>query len=90
MFLRIKTVKSNPYFYLVENERVEGKPNPVQRTIEYLGNRNQAIATLEGGDYPSKDKLLAQIKGTAPATGKNKGKRGRPRKINVDSKNPNC
>ncbi len=81
MFLRVKTVKSIPYFYLVENERVEGKTNPVQRTIEYLGNREQALAKLEANEYPSKDKLLGQVKATAGATGKNKGRRGRPRKM---------
>lgn len=80
MFLRVKRVKSNPYFYLVENERVEGKSTPIQRVIEYLGNQNQAIATLSDSDYPGKDQLLARVRAAAPAQGKNHGKRGRPRK----------
>lgn len=80
MFLRVKTVKSNPYFYLVENERVEGKPNPIQQVVEYLGNRSTAIAILEASDYPGKDKLLARVRAAAPATGPNNGRRGRPRK----------
>ncbi len=80
MFLRVKTVKSNPYFYLVENERVEGKPNPIQQVIQYLGNRDQALAALESSDHPDKDKLLARVRAVAPAQGRNQGKRGRPRK----------
>ena len=80
MFIRSRKVKGNEYFYLVESERVEGKPNPIQRVIEYLGNRNQAIAILEASDYPGKDKLLARVRATAPACGPNNGKRGRPRK----------
>lgn len=84
LFVRSRKVKGNEYFYLVESERVEGKFNPVQRVIEYLGNRNQAIATLDKSDYPGKDKLLARVRATAPAYGPNNGKRGRPRKADAD------
>ena len=38
MYVRSRKVKGNQYFYLVASERVEGKPNPVQRVIQYLGN----------------------------------------------------
>lgn len=80
MFVRSRTVKGNQYFYLVENLRQEGKPNPVQRVIKYLGNKEKAIATLEKMDIPQKQRLVARVRAVTPATGKNDGKRGRPRK----------
>lgn len=80
MFVRSRTVKGNQYFYLVENLRQEGKPNPIQRVIKYLGNKEKAIATLEKMDIPQKQRLVARVRAVIPATGKNGGKRGRPRK----------
>ncbi len=81
MFIRTRKNKGNEYFYLVENERVQGKPTPVQKLIAYLGNRDAAIARgAESSDYPSKDELLARVRAAVPVTGKNKGKRGRPQK----------
>lgn len=81
MFIRSRIVKGNQYFYLVENLRVEGKPNPVQRVVEYLGNKKRAIATLEKMDIPQKQRLVARVRAATPKTGKNGGKRGRPRKM---------
>lgn len=81
MFVRSRTVKGNQYYYLVKNERQEGKSNPVQIVIEYLGNKERAIATLEKMDIPQKQRLVARVRAVTPATGKNGGKRGRPRKI---------
>lgn len=80
MFVRSRKVKGNEYFYLVESERVEGKPNPVQRVVEYLGNQELAITALQLMDIPQKDRLIARVKKVQAATGKNNGKRGRPRK----------
>jgi hypothetical protein len=80
VFIRIKQVKSNSCFYLMQSQRVEGKPHPVPKTIAYLGNRNQAISRLEASDYPAKDKLLSQVRAATPTVGKNQGKRGRPKK----------
>lgn len=80
MFIRIKQVKGNSYFYLMELQRVEGKPHPVQKTIAYLGNRDAAIARLEASDYPGKDKLLLQVRAATPVVGKNQDQRGRPKK----------
>lgn len=77
MFLRVKRVKSNPYFYLVESERTEGKSTPVQRVIEYLGNQAEALHRLEEGDYPNKEQLLARVRAQTAGSGK---KRGRPKK----------
>jgi hypothetical protein len=78
VFIRIKQVKGNSYFYLMKSQRVEGKPHPVPKTIAYLGNRERAIARLEASDYPAKDKLLSQVRAATPSVGKNQGKRGRP------------
>jgi hypothetical protein len=80
VFIRIKQVKGNSYFYLMESQRVEGKPHPVPKTIAYLGNQDAAIARLEASDYPAKDQLLSQVQAAIPVVGKNQGKRGRPRK----------
>lgn len=80
MFVRNRTVKGNQYYYLVKNERQEGKSNPVQIVIEYLGNKERAIATLEKMDIPQKQKLIARVRAAKRVTGKNGGKRGRPRK----------
>lgn len=80
MFIRIKQVKGNSYFYLMESQRVEGLPHPVPKTIAYLGNRDKAISRLEASDYPAKDKLLSQVRAATPTVGKNQGKRGRPKK----------
>ena len=79
MYVRSRKVKGNQYFYLVASERVEGKPNPVQRVIQYLGNQEAAIAKLESSDYPDKDKLLERVRGFVPVVGKNQGARGRPK-----------
>ena len=79
MFIRIKQVKGNSYFYLMESQRVEGKPHPVPKTIAYLGNRDRA-SRLKASDYPAKDKLLSQVQAATPTVGKNQGKRGRPKK----------
>ena len=65
MFVRVKTVKGNKYFYLIENKRVEGKPHPVQQVIEYLGNQETAIATLEASSYPDKERLLERVRESA-------------------------
>jgi len=46
MFIRVKMVDSNEYFYLAQTQRVEGKPHPVQRVIEYLGSREAARVRL--------------------------------------------
>ena len=66
-------------FYLIESERVEGRPYPAQRMIEYLGNQAKAIAKLEASDYPNKEHLLAKVSAAVPTSGKNQGKRGRPK-----------
>lgn len=79
MFIRIKQVKGNSYFYLMESQRVEGKPHPVPKTIAYLGNQQAAISRLEASNYPGKDKLLSQVRAAIPSVGQNQGKRGRPR-----------
>jgi hypothetical protein len=80
MFIKTKTIKGNDYFYLMQSQRLEGKSHPISKTLAYLGSRERAIATLESSDYPAKDKLLARVRATAPATGPNKGRRGRPKK----------
>lgn len=79
MFIRIKQVKSNSCFYLMQSQRVEGKPHPVPKTIAYLGNRDRAISRLEASDYSAKDKLLSQVRAATPSVGKNHSKRGRPK-----------
>lgn len=79
MFIRIKQVKGNSYFYLMESQRIEGKPHPIPKTIAYLGNRDKAISRLEASDYPAKDKLLSQVRAATLSVGKNQGKRGRPK-----------
>lgn len=61
MFIRAKTVKGNKYFYLIENERVEGKAHPVQRTIAYLGNQDAALAALASARYPDTERLIARV-----------------------------
>lgn len=58
-------------------------PNTALERVVYLGNQTQAIAVLEYSDYPSKERMLSQVREVAPATGKNKGKPGRPRKIEI-------
>ncbi len=80
MFIGVKQVKGNSYFYLMESQRVEGKPHSVPKTIAYLGNQDTAIARLEASDYPGKDKLLLQVRAATAVVGKNRGKRGRPKK----------
>lgn len=61
MFIRVRKIKSIRYYYLVENERVEGKYR--QRVVEYLGNYNRAIAALEKIPIaaPSRQRLAARI-----------------------------
>lgn len=81
MFIRIKQVKGNSYFYLMESQRLEEKPHPVPKTITYLGNQDEASARLEASNYPAKDKLLSQVRAATPVVGKNQGKRGRPKKV---------
>lgn len=61
MFIRAKTVKGNKYFYLIENERVEGKAHPVQRTLAYLGNQEAALAALAAASYPDTERLIARV-----------------------------
>ncbi|MBV8887069.1 MAG: hypothetical protein JO235_24165 [Chroococcidiopsidaceae cyanobacterium CP_BM_RX_35] len=80
MLVKTKTVKGNKYFYLVESRRVKGKAHPIHKAIAYLGNQERAIPALQASNYPDKDRLLAQVLEAAPGTGKNQGKRGRPRK----------
>ncbi|MGL4623021.1 MAG: hypothetical protein ACRCZS_28880 [Chroococcidiopsis sp.] len=80
MFIRIKQVKGNSYFYLMESQRVEGKPHPVPKTIAYLGNRDKAISRLEAMTIPHKQQLIARVLAATPSAGKNQGKRGRPKK----------
>ena len=80
MFIRIKQVKGNSYFYLMESQRVEGKPHPVPKTIAYLGNRDRAISRLETMAIPHKQRLIARVLAATPTVGKNHGKRGRPKK----------
>lgn len=67
----------------MESQRIEGNAHPIPKTVVYLGNQTQAIAVLESSDYPSKERMLSQVREAAPATGKNKGKQGRPRKIEI-------
>jgi hypothetical protein len=80
VFIRIKQVKGNSYFYLMESQRVEGKSHPVPKTIAYLGNRDKAIARLETMTISHKEQLIARVRVATPSAGKNQGKRGRPRK----------
>lgn len=80
MFISIKQVKGNSYFYLMESQRVEGKPHPVPKTIAYLGNRDRAIARLQTMTIPYKEQLIARVRAAIPSAGKNQGKRGRPKK----------
>ena len=79
MFIRIKQVKGNSYFYLMESQQVEGKPHPVPKTIAYLGNQDAAIAHLSAMTIPNQEQLIAQVRAATPTVGKNQGKRGRPR-----------
>ncbi|MDZ4877710.1 MAG: hypothetical protein CLLPBCKN_007145 [Chroococcidiopsis cubana SAG 39.79] len=80
MFIRIKQVKGNSYFYLMESQRVEGKPHPVPKTIAYLGNRDRAISRLETMAISNQEQLIARVRAATPTVGKNHGKRGRPKK----------
>jgi len=83
VFIRIKQVKGNSYFYLMESQRVEGKPHPVAKMIAYLGNQDRVIARLAAMTIPNKEHLIAQVRAATPAVGKNQGKRGRPKKTPV-------
>lgn len=80
MFIKTKTIKGNDYFYLVESQRVEGRANPIPKTLAYLGTQDAAIAKLEASDYPDKEHLLAKVRAAVPLVGKNQKRRGRPRK----------
>jgi len=45
-FLRKKIIKGNPYFYLVENKRINGKVR--QKVIKYIGTfKNIELALKE-------------------------------------------
>lgn len=80
MFIKIKNIKGSDYFYLVESQRIEGKSNPIPKTLAYLGTQDTAISKLEASDYPDKEHLLARVRAAVPSVGKGQGKRGRPRK----------
>ncbi len=80
MFVRIKQVKGNSYFYLIKSQRVEGKLHPVPKTITYLGDQDAAISRLSVMTILNKEQLIAQVRAATPSVGKNQGKRGRPRK----------
>jgi len=68
MFLRVKIVNSNKYFYLVETQRVKGKQHPVQRNVKYLGAHESAIAQIEKMNISPAEKtqLIAKIKSIKP------------------------
>ncbi|MBV8887670.1 MAG: hypothetical protein JO235_27255 [Chroococcidiopsidaceae cyanobacterium CP_BM_RX_35] len=61
MFIRVKTIKSHHYYYLVEDERMDGWHR--QRVVGYLGNYLRALATLEEFQIPgpSRQRLRERI-----------------------------
>lgn len=61
MFIGVKKIKSTRYYYLVENERVEGKYR--QWVVGYLGSYDRAIAALEKIQVatPSRQRLATRI-----------------------------
>lgn len=61
MFIRVRTIKSHHYYYLVEDELVDGWHR--QRVVGYLGNYLRALATLEEFQIPapSRQRLRERI-----------------------------
>jgi len=61
MFIRVRTIKSQHYYYLVEDERADGWHR--QRVVGYLGRYERALAILEEFQIsaPSRQRLRDRI-----------------------------
>lgn len=51
MFIRVRTIKSQHYYYLVEDECADGWHR--QKVVGYLGRYERALATLEQFQIPA-------------------------------------